>query len=335
MPVLTDLAYKGPELTTDDMVFGDATLRPDWRWERVLDMVNHSPCPLRNKRFDDSYVRTMRQYMLQNRGDNEERKKNLFFEYPGCYHALKLHQDVDGADMRLFLQSRFLARQSIPDIASEWYEKLFFNVSDRISDQDWILRHILGPEASRQLNNYELAIKMLAYHGGVSVLNFMLTGCRELEHPQTPEEVINYVTDYAVDGIIRKAALAVYCYTPNKYKIEQLLDMARQAKADMKAKEDETDRIEMVAGAVRHTLEAIEFIKGDMAEDWLRARSPQLLEYDGFAAELRDQQVYAVVTGNLASVEHMRHRKFPEAPKRESKLLTAKDGKHEDPLETS
>jgi hypothetical protein len=220
-------------------------------------------------------------------------------------------------------------------ISIEWYEKLFFNVSDRISDQDWILRHILGPEASRQLNNYELAIKMLAYHGGVSVLNFMLTGCRELEHPQTPEEVINYVTDYAVDGIIRKAALAVYCYTPNKYKIEQLLDMARQAKADMKAKEDETDRIEMVAGAVRHTLEAIEFIKGDMAEDWLRARSPQLLEYDGFAAELRDQQVYAVVTGNLASVEHMRHRKFPEAPKRESKLLTAKDGKHEDPLETS
>lgn len=323
-----------PTVEIADLYAKHPSIRPDWRFARVLEIINHTPMPLRSKIFDDHYVRVMRKFMLANRRLEPEGQKALFKKFPGPYHALALHEDITGADTRLFVQSRLLAKQTNAEIADAtgllptaivWYEKIFFGVRDRIKNRDWILRHVLGPAEKRQVSNAELPIKLMAYFGGSAVLNFMLSGARDVEAPQTPEEVIAYVMDYATDGICRRAAMAVYTSEVNKYNQEQLMDMARQVKADTKAKEDETDRQEVVATAIRHTIEAIHFIKGDMAVDFLRKHQPALLEFDNAAVELRDQQIYGVVTGNTEDLEQIKLLTMPDPPVRDNEI-NAKDG---------
>src|ERR1700677_3869694 len=134
------------------------SLRPEWRFNRVLEMVDRPTAnPGRSTTRDDIYVKSLRRFILRYRYSDDPQARNvLWHENPGLYWAFELYElKVDNLDHKAALiEARILAGQSDEDIAQElgtmpevpeWYEALFFNVRDRLGNLDWIMDAVLYP----------------------------------------------------------------------------------------------------------------------------------------------------------------------------------------------
>ena len=289
--------------TPQDLHNFDPLREPEWRFERVLKLVEHEPRPLRCRASDDNYVRTMRDFLLAFNPRNHVTRPQLYPLYPGPYHALMI-RDASNPDVRLFIECRLLARQSDDEIAQrvattpeaiEWYEKMFFNVRDRFANTDGIAQKILGPARLRNLSNFELPLKLFAYFGGPQLLDFVLTGFKNNEHLQNSEEIDEFLGDFIASNVRRRAAMAVQMFNVNKYNVMQLFDLVRQIHADQKAAQDPTAMAAALATNVRSFISGIEYTVGTNVESG--SQSQKISDYDESAAELRDDELMDVASG--------------------------------------
>jgi len=144
----------------------DPYLRPDWRFERVLEMTSQTPEPGKPNRMDDKYIKDTRNFFLKFHGKFSEESEDkmrrerdkLEQKMPGLYYAWKIY-DGDGGlhpNTRFMLEARLLARQAYDRIAFglrtnvdviHWYEKVFFNVTPWLDAVDWIGEMVLNSSA--------------------------------------------------------------------------------------------------------------------------------------------------------------------------------------------
>ena len=133
--------------------------RLKWRAERVMQLVEHLPSPLKPGRYDDPYVRTYRRFLLLlvAAGDDEAARYAVIQEKPHVYQAHTLHFHSD-RHLRQVLEARLLTVEPLAEIANrfatepltiEFYEALFFNVRDRLSHKDWIAKVIRSPSGDQ------------------------------------------------------------------------------------------------------------------------------------------------------------------------------------------
>src|SRR3954447_17001009 len=133
--------------------------RPQWRLDRVMQLISHRPRPILLGRLDDHYVRAYRRLTMKFRaaGDNEAKRDAVFLEYPDVCQAHLLHYSPD-FERRQILEARLLTNESYEEIANryatsakviEYYEKLFFHVRDRLDSSGWIHKVIQGPRNDR------------------------------------------------------------------------------------------------------------------------------------------------------------------------------------------
>lgn len=297
----------------------DPDSEPDWRFARVLTMVAHEPRALRCKMYDDEYIREMRKFMLLYQPRNSEARMSLYVQFPGPFHAMRIHESIS-PELSLYVQCRILAKQSDEEIAARvgttpdaifWYEKIFYDVRDRLDNWDWIIRHVLGPAQIRNLSNVEYPFKLFAFFGGPEVLDFLISGFRGIDRPQTAGDVDRFIADSVVSGVWRRAAMAVNAFSINKFNVMPLLDLCRQIRADSRGMDDMTSENDSMFSAVRETLQGIEFLKGDRAIEALSRTTSDLLRFDESAVDLRDHELYAVATGKAEELEHLLHVKMP------------------------
>lgn len=140
-----------------DLRLADPFLKPNWRQQRVLRMLQAVP-PERCKRYDDEWIKGYKKYLHLWRA-SESNRTDLMQEYPGIYFAHLIYEgQVRDHDMNLIIEARLLSGASYEEIADtcktipetiEWYEKLFFNVQSFLTHHDWILREVLIPAADR------------------------------------------------------------------------------------------------------------------------------------------------------------------------------------------
>src|SRR5579862_6417329 len=129
--------------------------RPDWRWQRVLDLVERFPAPGRCSRGDDEWVQAARSFLCYWRNGDERLRDQLHQEIPGLVYAIQIYEQRKDTPLPAsFIEARLLAGQAAELIAKEhstipaavrWYEALFFNVREYLHHRDWITSRVLAP----------------------------------------------------------------------------------------------------------------------------------------------------------------------------------------------
>jgi len=150
----------------------------DWRWQRAVVRVETKS--RRQLRADDEWVRRATRYLRKLR--------------KGFDRAVRLDPDLAAAQQlagrhslnRCEIEARILARQPANEVAAkcrlatcaiEVYEKLFFDVRDRLDTPSWITHQVLGPKTWQPLerDDIEWVWKGLGYQYGAEVLDELTT----------------------------------------------------------------------------------------------------------------------------------------------------------------
>jgi hypothetical protein len=202
----------------------DPTRRPQWRLDYVMELIGNRPRPRPPRRCsDDQYIQAY--YRLVTEYDTTDERRREVLEYlPHIYQAHCLYHSAD-AERRQILEARLLTGESDEEIARhfgttaevvESYEKLFFNVRDRLQCSDWIhLTTLRRPAAGAANENGALSDEergsvyhWVGYYGGPLVLDAVINVVGPIKAPQRGAELGAWM-DEAFGQVVRtRAALA-------------------------------------------------------------------------------------------------------------------------------
>jgi len=245
---------------------------PQWRYERCLQLVEHLPQPLpASPRQDDVYVRRYRKFLLRYlRATDEETRSAIFPTDPAVYYAHLIHHHHD-TEWRSITQARLLTGDSAAFIASyagtlpraiEIYEKLFFNVQDRLANKDWIVKTVLGTASQRSSNRYDtmtdhqrdVLYKLFGYFGGPIMLDSVISGFAARDIPTDPRHVPGWYDRTMKNFIKRKATMEAYRFESDKFKVIELMHIHLAImSAEKSSGGDDTDYAKAVESMLRQT----------------------------------------------------------------------------------
>lgn len=328
--------------------------KPDWRFERVLKMCDRYPSPGRCSRRDDDYVKKARKFVLGWRAREPEERKELYAECPGLYYAFEIFERAeDDPEPNHFLQARLLAQQTHEEIAHalgtvpetvEWYEKLFFNVSDRLEHRDWITKHVLLPAILRQHAGLapsdaddddddddvvigsstvpvarpflDASLKLFAYFGGKHVVDIMITGFQSGKQLAAPEDMAGWFDSQWKMALRRRSHQASLMFEINKYNVMELFAIHTRIMEIEKSEESQDQQRSTIERHVKALIDEIPWAVGDDGKKMLAGTA--LGQYDEGAAELRDDELIQVSAGQklLSSEEFLQE--LPPPRKKET-----------------
>lgn len=260
----------------------------------------------------------------------------LMDKNPGLYFAWLAYQpssDGEGnTPLRYAIEARLLGGETPDQIAKRlgcgedtisWYEKVFFNVAEKLQHADYIMTCVISPSVHTGLSpqEYDVLWKVFAYLYGPLVLDAFLQGVPNRHKAETPEEVDIKMSGDIQSALRRKAAIAARTYTLNNFTQEGLMNIyARFLELEKAA--DAGAAKDTFLSTVNVVLGAMPFADGEGAirpdqiagdRKLLKVDHPLLEHYDSSGAELRTDELLAVTSGrelpNRADLEDM---KFPE-----------------------
>ncbi len=217
----------------------------DWRWERSKYLRELGITKV-SRKYDDSYVMKAKQFQedLASCG-NELDRYTLLEKDEDLYYAYELWDSSDYENgnkkwevnpARYEIEARILAGESFEFIAQKicttskaikWYERLFFNVNDRLLNTGYVLNQVLGVSVHRDLGTRDFALiwKLLGYFSGSVVLDSYITGFISDDKPTKRENVEEYFKDMARSTLSVKAAISAKTVPVNSYTQCQILEM--------------------------------------------------------------------------------------------------------------
>lgn len=281
-----------------DLYKGNPFRSPQWRAERANFLLANRQQPAR---LDDKYVRAYRKLLLLQR-DNTG--MGPFLEMPHAYVAASINNFPD-TEWRDILQAKLLTEEEYEDIG-EWlgvepetvdfFEKVFFNVRDRLNHRGWIIKTILGSPEEReskkkngQLTGLQRGViyRLFAYYGGPEALEAAMSGLIPSALPSAKKDLEKWY-DKALEQIIHtRAATAARMFEINKYNVMQVLELALS----------NTVQRQMASGSVGGGIE-------DFAEKVTGAMSGWSLAEIGFSK--REEAERQLLTGPVEARVHER-----------------------------
>lgn len=210
-------------------------------------MVDLPGKPKPPKFTDDAEVRLFRSFLLDLRHAGHLRLNDLFGFYPEVHGAYNVYLHRED-DTRYYLEARILARETDDQIAEglgmlpgaiHYYERLFYNVRDRINCRDWILRQILGPAAlrSHQGKSEEIVCKLFAYFGGPIALSIVMSGFSNWKHLTSCRKSSAYFDEQFIASMNRKAAIIAHTFVGSDYNAVEILTLRAKLMEVMKISE--------------------------------------------------------------------------------------------------
>lgn len=204
---------------------------PQWRFERVLHLVRHRPQALKVRWADDHSIRAYRNLLLKMAAArrNEAERDAILTQYADLAPAHAIYYSPD-QELRQQLEALLLTEESFADIAVrlgttektiEYFEELFFNVRDRLSNQLWIQKVIRGGfDPVRSVSDSDLAsaqrgylLRLFAHCGGILALDVMIRGFDPHGVPRRPEEVRAWFAD-VLEQLVRTGAVTAASALP-------------------------------------------------------------------------------------------------------------------------
>ena len=274
---------------------------------------------------DDVYVKQYREFIAQYmQASKPEEKDKLAYAQPALFWAHQLQSDPSAVIMAMHVKARVLAGQTDSQISDEigslpemvfWYTQLWFDVRDRLTARDWIVNNVLAPEMLRQHGSAEKRSKagkskekatepplmepfadasllFFGYYGGPKLLDSMLTGFASDDQLDDSAGRDDWLDRNFNTGIRRKSVAGLGAFSLNKYNVTEIFELhqslvaLQKSNASMSARKDKFEKI--IESATRE----IKLVVGPKGPN-----EKALLKYDMAAAELRDDEIFDVVSG--------------------------------------
>jgi hypothetical protein len=195
---------------------------PDWRWKRA------THCREKRKRLkpadSDSFLvealRFSNEYFARRESDTFD-ELDIYEDYPLMHQAYTLYSKDGASDLRWEVEARLLSGQTDEEIAKltsaspeviDLYEKVFFNVRDRLDSSSYIIQVVMGRSIHQGVSDrdYDLIWKMYGYHGGPDILSAFInrTGLVGLGRNPISKDDIKGILDDA-HGLVNSVRAAV------------------------------------------------------------------------------------------------------------------------------
>jgi hypothetical protein len=311
---------------------------PNWRWERARLIREGAFRGLSRKKEDEWTLTALKFQQSLNKCRNASDRHLLMEKNPGIYFAWMAHTPLNeegvGTPLRYAIEARLLAGETVDKVAINlgcgpstihWYERLFFNVIEKLQHSDYIMTCVISPSLHTGLapQEYDVLWKVFAYLYGPIVLDALLQGVSAKHRAETAEEADIKISGDIQASIRKKAAIAARTYTLNNFTQEGLMNIYARFLELEKAADSGTAK-DTFLSTVNVVLSSLPFADGEGAirpdqigsdRQLLKVDHPLLEHYDRTNAELRTDELLAVTTGrelsNRADLEDI---KFPEPP---------------------
>jgi hypothetical protein len=343
--VQTQLSRRFALLTESELIQADPFLRPYWRYERVLELTSHVP-PKRCNRFDDKWISEYRAFLLKiNKSPNLQQR--LLVANPGLYYAHKIldKQSIE-PETAVALEARLLAGVPPKDIAKAlktftatviWYEKLFFNVTSRLTHSDWIVKNVLlpayeeldssdeaekdsktkGKQKSKASSNLRagsnaenrLSLKLFAYFGGPIICDIMLTGFNRDRKVLSSEDIGSFFDDQFALQMKRRSAQAAGLFEINKYNVGEIFALNTRLIEIQKSSKNDSDRKSEMEKNINSFLQELTPIWSTGRQAAAHYFDEVIGEYDSSAVEVSaDEAIQAGLGERISEMESLKGR---------------------------
>lgn len=295
-----------------------------WRYNRVMELIE-SPVrgrrlPVRNvddrwitKAFD--FIRKWEAYgELDDEGEAEYRRRGLIGYNMPLYQAYEVFMRPDGDRYKSALEGRILVGQDDETIAPKigvsartvkWYERMFFNVRDRLENVDYIMSNVIGPLIGAGFENAtaELSAKFLGYlYRSERILEFVLRGTDvTLAAPNGHQSVIPFMDSVVENNVRALAARTVQGMQANRFNAPQILELHTQLMAAHREAQGADMSRTNIEDNVAAFLGGISWVTGTSRKELL-SENP-LGGYLGHTVEPRAADQLAIVGGQVP--EHL------------------------------
>jgi hypothetical protein len=293
---------------------------PNWRWRRAAHRLATGRAPSRI--IDDADVeRAMHiQQEISQCGGDPYAYEDLANRNPDLIDAFEIATDnSDGAKhTRWHLEACLLcadlnAERTAPPFslrpeAVTLYEKLFFNVVDRLNNSTWIVNHAIGPSVHTGVADHDIGAiwKLVGYCGGAAALDRVTTVLpRELlGEPAMAEGWFRQQTR----GVIQRRALleTLKLRARDAFAKLQLLELNRSYEEVEQATQGPVGGDERLLDSVRMMLDQVRFL---VKSPGAPSGSSNILPN---GVELRAADTFRVAAGLPIDLpQAMRDAKFP------------------------
>ncbi len=197
----------------------DFHMSVDWRWQRVKDLDSAKASPSRSR--DDKWVQRAHKYQQRKATLSVQTEARITAAYPAIHVAHEIRMN-SYSHFRWIIEAAVLANISREELAEyialtpkviEAYEKLFFDVRDKLQAEGYVAGSILGAIVATGVDGADPDgfWKMLAFNGGWE----QVKGCW-CAGRATPE-AMHYYREVALQQIMLKAAASGLGIQPNSY----------------------------------------------------------------------------------------------------------------------
>ena len=174
----------------DDMDFIDFAppnpfLPPDWRWGLARLLKTGARAPRRYEPASDPWVGRAREFLAAVGGDGDDvSEADPVRRDPEVHGAYALRSGADGR-LRWAVEARLLAGQTDAEVAARCgvpaevvaaYERLFFDVRDKLGAADHVVLNVIGPGVhdAESAGDPEVWTKLIGYFYGPLALDAVL-----------------------------------------------------------------------------------------------------------------------------------------------------------------
>jgi hypothetical protein len=280
----------------------------DWRWQRAA-LAAGGTYPLSRRRDGDSWVVRAARFIREHEGCTTELDMaELSEREPVIYwaHDIWYTRDDGGNPVRSEVEARLLADDLPENIARRVcteveiinaYERLFFNVRERLINRGYLMHCVLGPAVHLgfQASEYDLVWKLFALLGGPLAVDLMIDQSVGHARPDRAGDLKYFVADVAQNDLRRVAMLALKTLRINNFNAMEIIDkFLKLVELERAGGSGAGVAAEAVKQNVHAMLVSLPFAVGRRA---LHVDSPPLDRYDDLPAELRYEEVMMISAG--------------------------------------
>lgn len=276
-----------------------------WRWEQAR-LMREKKVRIAAKTADKHVLQAYKFQIALEKCKDDVDRWTLMEQYADLYSAYLIHRRGDDEDrhpMRFAIEARLLSGQQDREIAEllgisvsavELYERLFFNVKEKLKHTDYVMTCVIGPSVHAGLSDrdYDLLWKLYGYLYGPTMLDAFISTTSRRFRPETLNEVDAALADDARSALQRKVATVARTFVINPFSQSELLNIyARFLEVEKETNSGKAQ--DVILQNVQVMLDKLPWQSGSEG----LAASGHIADYDRSAVELRTDELLQVSVG--------------------------------------